>query len=996
MCQKPPRCQLVTATRMDSNLYDEFGNYIGPEIEEKSSSSSEDLEAEEEAKRNAEAESKDKMQVEESSERAIILHEDKKYYPEAEEVYKGAEVKVEEEDTQPLSQPIIAPIVEKKFEHRVVSDEWEPTTYTKEFMLGLMETPELIRCVSLIGHFHHGKTTLMDMLIQHTHQTRFNLFKQERFTDSRFDEQERGVSVKAKPMSLVLPSLKEKSYLIHFFDTPGHVNFSDEVTAALRLSDGVVLVVDALDGVMSQTERLLRHAVQERQAITVVINKVDRLILELKIPPTEAYFKLKHTIDEINEILRTAAPGADEIEDDSLPVFKVSPKKGTVCFASGEQGWSFSLRQFAQIYSQRYGGKFDPDEFAQRLWGNIYFNKKTRKFQKTPPDDETPRTFVQFILEPLYKLYSQIVGEDPDVLRRTLEEVGVQLKKAEYNLDARPLLKLALSKFFGPPTGLVSMIVEHIPSPVAAAKTKIEHCYSGPLDSELAKAMFKCDPNGPLMINITKLYPNKDATRFDALGRIFSGRIKLGESVKVLGENYSLEDEEDMAVAEVTGVYIHETRYRIEVTQISAGNWVLLEGVDQSISKTATITTSVGNEAAHIFKPLRFNTIAAMKIAVEPINPSELPKMLDGLRKISKSYPLAVTKVEESGEHIILGTGELYLDTIMYDMRKLFTEIEIKVSDPVVTFCETVIETSSLKCFAETPNKKNKITMIAEPLEKGLAEDIENRKVSLDWDKKRLRNWFQRNYDWDILAARNIWAFGPDANGPNILVNDTLPSEVDQTALSHIQDSIVQGFQWATKEGPLCEEPIRSVKFKILHAVVSDDPLLRGGNQIIPTARRVAYSAFLTATPRLMEPVYAVEIQTSADCITAIYNVLARRRGHVTEDKPKAGTPLYIVKAFIPIIDSFGFETDLRSHTQGQAFPMSVFDHWAIVPGDPLDKTIVLRPLEPAPPSQLARDFMVKTRRRKGLSEDVSINKFFDEDLLKNIKKSSLDLGAYL
>jgi hypothetical protein len=137
---------------------------------------------------------------------------------------------------------------------------------------------------------------------------------------------------------------------------------------------------------------------------------------------------------------------------------------------------------------------------------------------------------------------------------------------------------------------------------------QIEHCYSGPLDSELANAMFKCDPNGPLMINITKLYPNKDATRFDAFGRIFSGRIKLGESVKVLGENYSLEDEEDMALAEVTGVYINETRYRIEVTQVPAGNWVLLEGVDQSIAKTATITTSVGNESAHIFKPLRHVT----------------------------------------------------------------------------------------------------------------------------------------------------------------------------------------------------------------------------------------------------------------------------------------------------------------------------------------------------------------------------------------------------
>lgn len=94
-----------------------------------------------------------------------------------------------------------------------------------------------------------------------------------------------------------------------------------------------------------------------------------------------------------------------------------------------------------------------------------------------------------------------------------------------------------------------------------------------------------------------------------------------------------------------------------------------------------------------------------MKIAIEPFNPAELPKMLEGLRKVNKSYPLAVTKVEESGEHVLLGTGEMYLDSILYDLRKVFTEIEIKVSDPVVSFAETVVETSSLKCFAETPNK---------------------------------------------------------------------------------------------------------------------------------------------------------------------------------------------------------------------------------------------------------------------------------------------------
>lgn len=307
-----------------------------------------------------------------------------------------------------------------------------------------------------------------------------------------------------------------------------------------------------------------------------------------------------------------------------------------------------------------------------------------------------------------------------------------------------------------------------------------------------------------------------------------------------------------------------------------------------------------------------------------------------------------------------------------------------------------------------------------------------------------------------------------------------------------------QGFQWGAREGPLCDEPMRNVKFKILDASIDPMPLYRGGGQVIPTARRVCYSAFLMATPRLMEPVYYVEIQTPADCIPAIYNVLAKRRGHVTADLPKPGTPIFIVKALVPVIESFGFETDLRYHTQvgkwraaaaaaavaaagvgrrcwlevacggvcaaptmgvlhtlpacgppggrwrerdpapsqqsdkcatpmprflralkmglrgpppslqvsqrcplplsflsplqGQAFCQSMFDHWQIVPGDPLDKSLVLRPLEPAPVQALAREFMVKTRRRKGMSDDVSINKFFDDFMLVQMAAADADL----
>merc|ERR1712072_1331072 len=169
--------------------------------------------------------------------------------------------------------------------------------------------------------------------------------------------------------------------------------------------------------------------------------------------------------------------------------------------------------------------------------------------------------------------------------------------------------------------------------------------------------------------------------------------------------------------------------------------------------KSATIIDASGGAAdeLYIFRPLKFSTQSVIKIAVEPVNPSELPKMLDGLRKVNKSYPLLSTRVEESGEHVILGTGELYLDCIMYDLRHMYSEIEIKVADPVVAFCETVVETSSLKCFAETPNKRNKLTMIAEPMESGLADDLERGDVRADWTKKQVGAHFRAKYDWDLL-----------------------------------------------------------------------------------------------------------------------------------------------------------------------------------------------------------------------------------------------------
>lgn len=970
--------------------YDEFGNYIGADLDSddeddvpqipsyaQPSGSAAPLEGYDEDVQMPGPDDNALMEIDEPVHNAVVLHEDKQYYPSASDVYgPDVETMVQEEDAQPLTEPIIAPVKVRKWQ--VEEKDMPETRFDKGFLLNMTAFPDMIRNVAVVGHLHHGKTALMDMLVFETHKLVWDSDHPTRYTDTHVLSRARELSIKSSPMSLVLSTTSGKSHLVHMIDTPGHVNFVDEVASAIRLVDGILLVVDVVEGLMVGAESIIRHAIQENIKITLVVNKVDRLILELRIKPQDAYYKIKHTIEEINTFISNIDPD---------PELRLSPEHGNVAFASTDMSWCFTLRSFAQMYADAFG-KLDVNAFADRLWGDIYFDSETRKFTRKPKDPEHSRSFVHFILEPLYKLYSQVLSEDTETLKETLQGLGIQLKPVMYKMDVRPLLKAVLDQFFGPATGLVDVIVDHIPSPIEGAANKVEGTYSGPQTSSLAGSMKACDADGPVMVQVSKLYHTTDAQSFRAFGRVMSGTLRKGMSIKVLGEGYSPEDEEDMVTATVDDIWISEARYFISAEEVPAGNLVLIGGVDASISKTATLAATDIEEDLHIFRPIKHTTQSVLKIAIEPIAPSELPKMLSGLRSINKSYPLVSTKVEESGEHVVIGTGELYLDCVMHDLRKLFSEIEIKVSDPVTKFCETVLETSALKCYADTPNKKNKITMIAEPLERGIAEDIERGRVHMRMTPKERGTFFQEKYQWDLLASRSIWAFGPDENGPNVLLDDTLPSQVDKKLLGTVKEHIKQGFQWGAREGPLCDEPMRNVKFRVLDASLAQEPIYRGGGQIVPTARRVCYSSFLMATPRLMEPIYYVEVQTPADCISAVYTVLARRRGHVTQDTPKAGSPLYTVKALIPVIDANGFETDLRTATQGQAFCLQVFDHWSIVPGDPTDTSIKLRPLEPASGQALARDLVLKTRRRKGLGDQIAVSKYLDDEFVLALSAS--------
>jgi elongation factor 2 len=254
--------------------------------------------------------------------------------------------------------------------------------------------------------------------------------------------------------------------------------------------------------------------------------------------------------------------------------------------------------------------------------------------------------------------------------------------------------------------------------------------------------------------------------------------------------------------------------------------------------------------------------------------------------------------------------------------------------------------------------------MMAKPMPEGLPEDIDKGEVSDKQDFKIRGRYLSDTYEYNVDEARKIWCFGPEGTGPNILIDAAKGVQY----LNEIKDSVVAGFQWATKEGVLCDENMRGVRFDLQDVTLHADAIHRGGGQIIPTARRVIYASFLTAEPSILEPVYLVEIQCPENAVGGIYGVLNKKRGHVFEDAKVEGTPMYHVKAYLPVMESFGFTAELRAATSGQAFPQCVFDHWQVLPGAALE------------PETKPGIVVTETRKRKGLKEGVpTLDNYLDK-----------------
>ncbi|ELR12025.1 elongation factor 2, putative [Acanthamoeba castellanii str. Neff] len=720
-----------------------------------------------------------------------------------------------------------------------------------------MDRQDNIRNVTVIAHVDHGKSTLTDSLVRMA-----GISSKNRFTDGLEAEQQRGISIKSTGLSLYfeLPNAADQKapatqvaaaaaggeegeaqqgpslegFLLNLIDSPGHVDFSSEVTAALRVTDGALVVVDCVEGVCVQTNTVLRQSLSERIKPVLVMNKIDRAILEQQLEPEELYARLCRTIESVNSVISI-------YKDEGMGEPFVQPDQGTVAFASGLHGWGFTLTTFATILGKQLG--VAPEKLQKRLWGDNFYDPDVKKWLKTDISPTTgkklKRGFCQFVLAPIYRIIKGCLGgpEKRELLDKNIQQLGIELKAAEKALEGKDLMKCVMPKFLPLGTALLEMMVRHLPSPVQAQTVPRGRTSTRvPWTDECADAVRRCDPEGPLMVYISKLVPSPDqGSRFYAFGRVFSGTARTGQKVRILGPDYIPGQKSDLYVKNIQKVCVAMGRYFENMDSVPAGNTVCLVGLDQFLIKSGTVTTS---EVAHNFRMMKFSVSPVVRVAVQPKNAADVPKLAEGLRKLIKTDPCVQCSIDEAtGEMIVAAAGELHLEIVLDDLAKL-SRVEFHQSDPVTSFRETVTERTPEACLAKSPNKHNRLWVSAEPFPEGLA---------------------------DALSAR----------------------------------------------------------------------------------------------PRLMEPMYLVEIQTEDSAMGSVYGVLSMRRGHVFSSEQREGTPIYTLKAYLPVMESFGFTSALREATGGNAFPQCVFDHWQAMSGDPLD------------PNSTVGKAVLGVRKRKGLKAEL-------------------------
>eukprot|EP00898_Chlorokybus_atmophyticus_P007645 jgi/Chlat1/7882/Chrsp66S00582 len=620
-------------------------------------------------------------------------------------------------------------------------------------LTGLQGRPSRIRNICVLAHVDHGKTTMSDALIASNGLIHPKMVGKLRYLDSRDDEQLRCITMKSSSISLLfqhqLPGQDENDidYLINLIDSPGHVDFCSEVSTAVRLSDGAIVLVDAVEGVCMQTHAVLRQGWQEKLEMCLVFNKIDRLIVELKLSPQEAYDRIKGILGEVNNIINgfrsekymsdvdavlahTEAAHTEELEEDEEDAF--SPAQGNVIFASAVDGWGFRIEQFAELYAAKLGAS--SAALRRALWGDYYFNPKTKMIVgKKAAGGKLKPMFPQFLFEPIWKVYNSVLeGADFATLDKLVKALGITIADRDLkHSDPRVVIQAVLSKWLPLSDAVLATVVERLPSPEVAQETRLlayfpssDAVQTSPSDSELAEirsSVVACNTSqdAPTVAFVAKMFAvdrssvprhsvdavaleGEDSTQtFIGFARVFSGLLRKGQRLHVLLPKYNPDEPDKHREEVIIGeLYLMMGRALEPVAEVPAGNLVGVGGLGQKVLKTATLSSSM---ACRPFVSMKFPAAAIVAVAVEPANPNEWPPLIQGLRLLNRADPFVEVTVQETGEHVVKAAGEVHLERCLKDLRERFARIELAVSAPLVSFRESVNPEVSEAALAAAP-----------------------------------------------------------------------------------------------------------------------------------------------------------------------------------------------------------------------------------------------------------------------------------------------------
>eukprot|EP00388_Colpodella_angusta_P006242 GDKJ01018641.1.p1 GENE.GDKJ01018641.1~~GDKJ01018641.1.p1 ORF type:complete len:1137 (+),score=285.90 GDKJ01018641.1:1-3411(+) len=451
--------------------------------------------------------------------------------------------------------------------------------------------PAQIRNICIVAHVDHGKTTLSDHLISTNGFIAQSTAGKIRFLDSREDEQEREITMKTSVISLFHKTSENEEYLINLMDSPGHIDFSTEVTTAVRLCDGAIVVIDAIEGVRSQTRTVLLQAWRERLRLIVFVNKVDKLFAIYE--PAEAAAHLERVMEDLNLCLQqhysadlmakdnAEHEGAALAFDDALEkVYTMDPAEGKVLFGSALHGWAFEVATFASMAAKKLspilappGQELAPEKVQKLMWGPRFLDLKNKKIVSKPPtvaalgESQASNLFAQLVLNPLYKIHQAVESGNVDEIKRVAQLTLVsQQQKDVFNNEIRvalaqgvakdaqaqaSMIAVALLKGWMPLTSaVIRAVVSHLPSPLAAAPLRLPYLSpSTPIEKLMGSPLWTCDPSAPATIYLARflsadldklcllsdrLIGQEKSGGFVAIARVFAGSIKPGTRLFVI------------------------------------------------------------------------------------------------------------------------------------------------------------------------------------------------------------------------------------------------------------------------------------------------------------------------------------------------------------------------------------------------------------------------------------------------------------------------------